>query len=64
MNHVNREEIMTAGGLAGLKAVKEGRVYLLDETLTSRPTPRLILATKTLGAILYPELYPIREVNP
>jgi len=62
MNPINREEIMSTGGLASLKAVKEGRVYLLDEALTSRPTPRLIQAAKAVGAILYPELHP--ELNP
>lgn len=64
MNPVSREEIMATGGLAGLKAVKEGRVYLLDEALTSRPTPRLIQAAKAVGAIVYPQLYPVGNVQP
>jgi iron complex transport system substrate-binding protein len=63
MNPVTRQDIMTTGGLAGLKAVREGRVCLLDEGLMSRPTPRLIQAAKMVAAILYPDLFNKKDGN-
>jgi iron complex transport system substrate-binding protein len=44
-------------GWAELTAVKEGRVYLLNADITSRPGPRLAEALEALAAALYPELF-------
>ncbi len=38
------------------KAVKTGKVYLVDEAIVSRPTPRLIDGICTIGNLLYPEI--------
>jgi iron complex transport system substrate-binding protein len=38
--------------------VREGRVYLVDEALTSRPTPRLLDGIQQIAASLYPNLFP------
>ena len=54
MNPVTLEEIRATPGFSGLKAVREGRVFLVDEALTSRPTPRLAEGVRAVAAILYP----------
>ncbi|GFK94737.1 Vitamin B12-binding protein [Fundidesulfovibrio magnetotacticus] len=55
MNPVSEREIRETPGLASLKAVREGRVALVDETLVSRPTPRLLEGVRAVAAALYPE---------
>ena len=57
MNPVSVEEIAATPGLSGLKAVREGRVYLVDEALTSRPTPRLAQGARQVAMLLYPQLF-------
>jgi iron complex transport system substrate-binding protein len=64
MNPVSLEEILATPGLAGLKAVRDGRVFLVDEALVSRPTPRLIQGIRAVGALLYPGLFPTAGVAP
>lgn len=54
MNPVTRDEIIREPGFQVIKAVKTGRVYLVDETLVSRPTPRLLEGIKTIHRLLYP----------
>jgi len=58
MNRVRMEDIRSTPGLSNLKAVREGRVFLVDEALTSRPTPRLLEGIREIAAILYPNLFP------
>lgn len=55
MNPVSLEEIRSTPGLSGLKAVREGRVFLVDEAQTSRPTPRLLEGMRAVYSILYPD---------
>jgi iron complex transport system substrate-binding protein len=57
MNPVSVEEIRNTPGLTSLKAVREGRVYLVDEALVSRPTPRLLDGIHAVAAILYPDIF-------
>jgi len=57
MNPVSVEEIQATPGLSGLKAVREGRVFLVDEALVSRPTPRLLEGVRAVAAALYPGLF-------
>ena len=57
MNPVSAAEIADTPGLAGLKAVREGRVHLVDEAVTSRPTPRLVEGMRAVAAICYPERF-------
>jgi hypothetical protein len=40
-----------------LTAVKEGRVLWVDESIFSRPGPRIVEAVEKLAAILYPERF-------
>lgn len=56
MNKVSAAEITAETGYAALKAVREGRVHLVDEELVSRPTPRLLEGIAAIQAILYPSL--------
>jgi iron complex transport system substrate-binding protein len=44
-------------GWATIKAVRDGRVYLLDGDMTSRFGPRLVDALEALAKALYPELF-------
>lgn len=54
MNPVSAEEIARTPGLSTLKAVREGRVHLIDEALVGRPTPRLLEGVAAVSAALYP----------
>lgn len=56
MNRVSAADIAATPGFAALKAVREGRVYVVDERLVSRPTMRLLEGIAKLQAILYPKL--------
>ena len=53
-------------GWADLKAVKEGRIYvLMDEAEDAlvRPGPRVAVAIEMIAKILYPELFGLEEVS-
>jgi iron complex transport system substrate-binding protein len=41
-----------------MKAVKQGCMYILEESLYCRPSPRLLLGLKKLAAILHPHIFP------
>jgi len=56
MNPVTVEEIIREPGFAAIKAVREGRVFLVDERLVSRPTMRLLDGIRQVHALLYPGL--------
>jgi iron complex transport system substrate-binding protein len=58
MNPVGLEEIAATPGLSALAAVRAGRVFLVDEALVSRPTPRLVEGVRTVANILYPGAFP------
>jgi iron complex transport system substrate-binding protein len=44
-------------GWANIKALHDGRVYLVDSDTSSRPGPRLVDALESLARALYPELF-------
>ena len=56
MNRVSRKDIMEESGFSALKAVRQGRVYLVDEKLVSRPTLRLLQGVCAIQKLLYPNL--------
>jgi len=58
MNPVSVEVIVQEPGFQAIKAVRNKRVFLVDERLVSRPTLRIIDGIKTIAALLYPELFP------
>ncbi len=53
MNKVEVRDIAGESGFAAIKAVAQGRVYLIDENLVSRPTPRLLQGIARLRELLY-----------
>jgi len=54
MNRVDISAIMNEPGFQSIKAVRNNKVYLIDEKLVSRPTMRLIQGIKKINALLYP----------
>ena len=54
MNPVTLETILDEPGFGAIKAVKNNRVFLVDETIVSRPTPKLIEGMHLIHKLLYP----------
>ena len=54
MNRISIQQIIEEPGFGALKAVRSGRIYLIDEYLVSRPTPRLLQGIRTIHQFLYP----------
>jgi iron complex transport system substrate-binding protein len=50
-------EIMRRPGWGGVKAVKAGRVYRIDNTLSSQPAPACVGALKEIAEAVYPEYF-------
>ncbi|MFP4158697.1 MAG: ABC transporter substrate-binding protein [Desulfobacterales bacterium] len=57
MNNVDAADIANEPGYGVIKAVKEGEIHIVDEQIVSRPTLRLTEGIRTIGKILYPEIY-------
>jgi len=55
MNPVTIESIIQEPGFQAIKAVRNNRVFLVDERIVSRPTLRIIEGIRTIGALLYPD---------
>lgn len=60
MNRISMERIKEEGGFRAIKAVMDGKVYIIDEKIVSRPTLRLLDGIYEIGEILYPEKF----INP
>lgn len=54
MNRVTVARIKATSGFQAIKAVREGRIYLIDEKVVSRPTLRLLQGVARVQALLYP----------
>ncbi len=54
MNRVSKEQIAAEPGFQAIKAVREGKIFLVDEQLVSRPTPRILIGIEEIRQILYP----------
>lgn len=54
MNRVSTTEILQEPGFQAIKAIGEGKVFLVDEQLVSRPTPRILEGIDTIQKILHP----------
>ncbi len=57
MNHVTRRRIYEEAGFEAIKAVKNHQVFIIDEMIVSRPTPRLIFGITQIGRFLYPSIF-------
>ena len=55
MNPVDVNTIVKEPGFGAIKAIREGRVYLIEEALVSRPTLRILDGIDQLNAIFYPQ---------
>jgi iron complex transport system substrate-binding protein len=57
MNQPTIERIMSASGFQAIRAVREGRIHLIDERLVSRPTYRLLEGILAIGRAVYPDVF-------
>jgi iron complex transport system substrate-binding protein len=57
MNRPRLEDIYNEPGFQVIKAVQNKHVYLVDETIVSRPTFRLLNGMLEIGVRLYPEIF-------
>ncbi len=57
MNPVSKDRIAQEPGFQVIKAVKDGRIVLIDELIVSRPTLRLIQGIFEIGKALYPDVF-------
>lgn len=55
MNQPTRDTIKTEPGYELIRAVREDRIFFIDEKLVSRPTRRMLLGICQIGRILYPD---------
>ncbi len=55
---VEEEDFAGRPGWGNITAVREGRIYLVEDDLISRPGPRCVQGLKELVQILHPDLYP------
>ncbi len=53
MNRIDREGISKEPGFQAIKAIRDGKIFLVDEQLVSRPTLRILEGIKQVGEILY-----------
>ncbi|KAA0545373.1 cobalamin-binding protein [Bacillus sp. BGMRC 2118] len=52
------ELVKKRSGTDSINAIVHNRIYVLDEPLYCRPSPRLLLGLKKLGALIHPSHYP------
>ncbi|MBM7653411.1 cobalamin-binding protein [Neobacillus cucumis] len=57
-NKVNPQVILKRPGWEDIKAIKNNHLYILDEPLFCRPSPRLLNGMAKMGYLLHPEIYP------
>ena len=62
MNRAKVEYIREEGGFKAIRAVREGKIYIIDEKIVSRPTLRLLDGIHEIGSILYPARF--NDVTP
>lgn len=57
MNPVNTADILNEPGFHIIKAVRENQIFLVDESIVSRPVPRLMDGIIQIGNLLYPQIF-------
>ncbi len=50
-------EIKGRSGFENLKAVKEGKVFVIEEHLVNRPGPRIVMGLRKIAEVIHPELF-------
>jgi len=53
MNNITVDQIISEPGFGAIKAIQQNQVYLVDEHLVSRPTPRLLEGISYIQKLLY-----------
>lgn len=56
--NVNPKVVLKRPGVEHMEAIKNNQLYILDEPLFCRPSPRLLLGLKKIANILHPDIYP------
>jgi len=56
MSGFAREEISQRAGWDRISAVKNGRIYEIDENILTRPGPRIVDGLEALARVIHPEL--------
>jgi len=59
MNRPTVTLIKREPGFMIIKAVRDNQVFIIDEMIVSRPTPRLLEGIFTIGTILYPDIFTV-----
>ena len=57
MNPVTIAQIENEPGFSVIRAVRSGRIGLVDEVLVARPTLRLLAGIDQIGRCLYPDIF-------
>ncbi|MEQ6377411.1 cobalamin-binding protein [Bacillaceae bacterium S4-13-56] len=55
---VNPKVILKRPNWESMNAIKNNQLYILDEPLFCRPSPRLLLGLSKIASLLHPNLYP------
>ncbi|MEH7177897.1 cobalamin-binding protein [Neobacillus vireti] len=55
---VNPKVILKRPEVEKMEAIKNNQLYILDEPLFCRPSPRLLLGLSKIASILHPDIYP------
>ncbi len=63
MNSITKAVIKNEPGFETIKAIANNKVYLIDEQIISRPGFRLLQGIKTIGKLLYPNIYNNNIIN-
>jgi iron complex transport system substrate-binding protein len=50
-------------GWPEMDALKNNRIYVMEESLYCRPSPRLLLGLQRLGAMLHPDIFPVFDAE-
>ncbi len=57
MNNITKALVKKEPGFQAIKAIANDQIFLIDEEIISRPGFRLLNGIKTIGKILYPNIY-------
>jgi len=57
MNRISSELLKNEPGFSAIKAMQNNHIYIVDETVVSRPTMRLLSGIEEIQRVLYPQVY-------
>jgi iron complex transport system substrate-binding protein len=55
---VNPKVVLKRPGAEQMEAIKDAQLFILDEPLFCRPSPKLLLGLNKIASILHPNIYP------